>query len=58
MSARGKSFRREDVSAAPEHGGDNPSFVIPRDLLAALRNLTFLLKAWATFHQNQLKDFH
>lgn len=58
MSARGKTFRRGDVSTAPEHCGDNPSFVIPRDPLAALQNLTFLLKALATFHQNQLKDFH
>lgn len=58
MSARGKIFRKGVVSAAPEHYGDNLSLVIPKDILAALQNFTFLLKTWATFHQHQLKDFH
>lgn len=58
MSARDKTFRRGNISTAPEHCGDNPWFPTPKDLLAVLQNLPFPLKAWDTFLQKQLKDFH
>jgi len=35
-SARGKIFRRGDVSVAPKHCAENPSSVIPKDLSAKL----------------------
>lgn len=38
MSARGKILRRGDASPELEQCGDNPSFVITRDLLGPMQN--------------------